>query len=476
MSFKYSLLLFLALLLTASIQAQDTAIVSSKKILSNYPDKISAKANQIEKKLDRKTEKLLAQMQKQEIRMKKKLSGIDSLKAAKVFGSTELQYKQLEQRLNQKTSELKNYIPSLDTLSSSIKFLQQNPHLISSSKEAQKKLENALGNIKDLESQFQKAEEIKKFLKERRQYLKEQLGHLGFAKEFKKLNKQAYYYGQQVNEYKAILKDRKRIEKKTMEVLTKTTLFKKFMQKNGQLAGLFRLPGNESSLTNGAGAIGLQSRAQIQSALQNQSGMASMNPQQRVQQGLGQARGQLDQMKQKVQQFGGNSSDVELPDFQPNSQKTKSFIRKFEVSANVQSAKHNNLFPVTSDIGLSLEFKPSDKLITGIGAAYRMGWGSGFKNIHITHQGIGIRSFVEFKAKGKLFISGGYEQNYFAVIKTIEQLKDQKAWKSSALLGLSKKYKVGKKKNGEMKLLYDFFSTRKAPRTQPLLFRVGFGF
>ncbi|MEI9942908.1 MAG: hypothetical protein WDN26_01685 [Chitinophagaceae bacterium] len=94
--------------------------------------------------------------------------------------------------------------------------------------------------MKGLQNSFQKAEDIKKFLKERRQYLKEQLQQLGFAKELKKLNKQVYYYSEQLNEYKTLLKDHKKAERKAIELLSKTKIFKDFMRKNSQLASLFR--------------------------------------------------------------------------------------------------------------------------------------------------------------------------------------------------------------------------------------------
>jgi len=42
------------------------------------------------------------------------------------------------------------------------------------------------------------------------------------------------------------------------------------------------------------------------------------------------------------------------------------------------------------------------------------------------------------------------------------------------LIGLSKKYSVIKKLEGEMKLLWDFLSYQQVPRTQAILFRIGY--
>ncbi|HVG15893.1 MAG TPA: hypothetical protein VM935_13060, partial [Chitinophagaceae bacterium] len=92
----------------------------------------------------------------------------------------------------------------------------------------------------------------------------------------------------------------------------------------------------------------------------------------------------------------------------------------------------------------------------------------------ISNEGVGLRSYVDHKLKGSLYISGGYEQNFRTAFSSVQQLKDYYAWQCSGLIGLSKKYRVSKKLKGDMKLLWDFLSSQQVPRTQPLLFRVGY--
>ncbi len=147
---------------------------------------------------------------------------------------------------------------------------------------------------------------------------------------------------------------------------------------------------------------------------------------------------------------------------------------RLEYGANIQSQKATSFFPTTSDIGLSLGYKLNDKSAIGIGAAYKVGWGRGWNHIRMTHEGLGLRSYVDYKLKGSLYLSGGYEQNYRTAFTSIEQLKDHSAWQSSGLLGLSKKYRVSKKVKGDVKLLWDFLSYQQVPRTQAVLFRVGY--
>jgi hypothetical protein len=63
------------------------------------------------------------------------------------------------------------------------------------------------------------------------------------------------------------------------------------------------------------------------------------------------------------------------------------------------------------------------------------------QRISISHQGIGLRSFVDWKIPspfrgrpgGGLFLSGGYEMNHQAQFNNITQLKDYNNWQQSGL-------------------------------------------
>jgi len=98
------------------------------------------------------------------------------------------------------------------------------------------------------------------------------------------------------------------------------------------------------------------------------------------------------------------------------------------------------------------------------------------QHIVFTSQGLGLRSYMDWKIKKQFFLSGGYEMNCNTVFKNIEQLKNYDAWQRSALIGISKKYKISKKVQGEMKLLYDFLANAHAPVSQPVVFRLGYKF
>src|SRR5262249_46220880 len=147
-------------------------------------------------------------------------------------------------------------------------------------------------------------------------------------------------------------------------------------------------------------------------------------------------------------------SDMVMPDFKPDQQRIRSFFQRLEYGFNIQSQPGQSFLPAISDIALTLGYKLSDNKRFGIGASYKIGWGNGFKDMHISSEGIGLRSYVDVKAKGSIWLSGGFEYNYLSSFRSVQDLHNNiDAWQRSALVGLSRKYKVGKKE-GNMQLLY----------------------
>lgn len=458
-------LLLLLLLVPAVLYAQSDTLIPAK-VPASYADRVGSKASSLNKQLDKKTEKLLSSLQKQEEQMRRKLARKDSAKAAQLFGDTKAKYDGLKDQLSKLQSG--SYIPSLDTMSTSLKFLQE--------KEIVKDVTHSLDKVKGLQQSFAQAESVQQFLKERRAQLKDQLLQMGWTKELQQLNKQVYYYQSQVSEYKELLKDHKKAEKKVLEMLSKTRVFRDFMKRNSLLASLFRTPGQDGSA---ASLAGLQTRTEVNNLIENQLAAGGAAAREQFRNNLQQAQSQLNSLKDKINKAGGNG-DVEMPEgFKPNNQKTKSFLQRLEYSTQVQSRKGNGYLPTSTDLGLSVGYKLNDKSIVGVGMDYSMGWGhEGIRKLRISHQGIGWRSFVEVKLKGSFWLTGGYEQHHRAEFKRWEELQGRDAWQQSGLIGVSKVVSLQSKvfRKTSIKLLWDFLSYRQVPRTQAILFRVGYNF
>ncbi len=435
---------------------------------------VEKKVSKLEDKIIAKSEKTLSCLQKQEEKIyRKQLSTKDSLAAKARLAEIETKYKTLKDKLKNPASVLPNtaqqYIGHLDTLKTALKFLDQ--------KGVPGNIKNVLSEIESFEGRMQQAEEIKKFIKGRREQLQQQLEQLGLVKDLKKFNKEVYYYSEQIKEYKQIISDPKRIEKKAIELLSNTELFRDFMRKNSMLASLFRMPGDPNDATYIASLASLQTRAQVNNLIQQQLTTGGPNAQAQFQQNIQQAQSQLQELKNKLTQFGGGSSDDIMPEgFKPNNQKTKSFLKRLEYGTNIQTQKAQYYFPVTSDLSLSVGFKLNDKSVIGIGASYKLGLGRGWNNIKLTQQGAGLRSYIDWKLKGSFWISGGYEMNYRTALNNIAQLKNLNAWQQSGLVGLSKVISVKTKffKKTKLQLLWDFLSYQQLPGTPPILFRIGY--
>lgn len=308
--------------------------------------------------------------------------------------------------------------------------------------------------------------------------LKEQFEKHGMTKELKQFRKDVYYYQQQVEEYKALINDPYKMETRMMEIVMKVPQFKNFFDRNSILGSLFRVPSNYST---SLALVGLQTRSQIQQQFLQRFGTMPVNgvsPQQYIQGQMQQAQNQISQLKDRLSKMGmtsGNGNE-QLPDFKPNNQKTKTFLQRIEYGFNIQNQRSTSLLPVTSDLASTLGYKLNDKSTLGLAASYKLGLGKGIQNIQFSNQGVGLRSFVDYKIKGSFWLAGGFEYNYMQAFKSLNSISNIDAWQKSGLIGISKKINAAKDKQANLQLLYDFFAIKQVPRSQPLKFRIGYTF
>ena len=475
--------LFLLILLLNGLYSKAQEGTSAVDRITSFPkrflDKLNKKSADLEDKLVASSEKALQRLAKQEKKLKKKLTPKDSARAEQLFRNVEERYEQLQSKLQQPVKlngRAGQYLPHLDTLKTSLNFLSQNNELLANSSEMTGKVKEALNSVKGLEGKFEQAADVKKYLRDRKQMLKEQLNRFGLTKELKKYNQQAYYYAEQINSYKAMLEDPSKLEQKALELVKKIPAFQEFFKKHSELASLFRLPDNYGST---ASLAGLQTRSSVQNLIQERIASAGPNATAMLQQNVQAAQAQLSGLKDKLNELGGmGNSEGDLPDFKPNNQKTKSFLQRLEYGTNLQSQRSNNFFPTTTDIGLSVGYKLNDKSVIGIGASYKVGWGQNIRNISVSSQGVGFRSFADYKIKGSFFASGGFEYNYQQPFSSVSIVRDLDSWQQSGLAGISKVVSLKSKmfKKTKIQLLWDFLSYSQRPQTQPLKFRVGYNF
>jgi CII-binding regulator of phage lambda lysogenization HflD len=450
-----------------------------------FPDKLFGKLNEkaasLNRQLDKQTERYLTKLSKQEAKLRKKIAAKDSALAKRLFDGVEAKYHQLQTAPANVSKYASVYASGLDSLNTSLNFLKDNNiGNLASNPELQK----TLNSYKELQSKFNASEQARRYIAERRQLLQEKLQQLGMMKELNQFKKQAALYQSQIQEYKNILNEPSKLESALLQLVQKVPAFKDFFARNSLLGSMFALPAS-----GGAPATlpaGLQTRVMVNQNLISRFGSMDAVTQ-ALQQNMPAAQNQLQQLKDKLNQYSSGSygnSTSEMPDYKINNERSKSFWRRLYLSAGMQSQKAYSVLPVTSDISAALNFKWSEKKVIGVGVSGKIGWGSGWRHIKITQQGMGIKSFLDIKLKGSFWISGGYELNYRPGLSVLDSAVNAahnqhvNLWQRSGLIGVSKivslRSKVAKKT--KVQILWDYLSYSQQPKTPAFIWRVEYAF
>lgn len=360
-------------------------------------------------------------------------------------------------------SGLNSYLPALDSLTTGTGYLNR----LSANQIL------PIGNLSEVTRQLQeewnRTQIVQNFINERYQQIQVQLNNTAAFKMLRNIQKDLVYYQLQVAKYKQLLLHPDQLAMTVLGLVKEQPGFNTFMLNNSQLASLFGLSANNAP----ASLAGLQTVNGTQQQLVQQIASAGIpNPSEFLSGQINKGDQLVQLLQNKLNQAGGGQ--LNMPDYKPNMQRTKKFLERWVWGINLQSQRPNGWLPTTSDLGLMTGYQINDKMIMGAGLAYKMGWGKDISHIKISHEGIGLRLFTDVKLKGSIWISGGYEWNHQAAFSRISDLSALSAWQRSGLIGLSKKYSIGKKK-GSIQLLWDFLSYEQVPRGRALKFRVGYG-
>ncbi len=471
------MVLYLFLSNTKVIAQPDSAAQAFQQLPGKYFKDTEKKIDQYTHRISNKTEKTLTKLSRWETKVQGLLQKVNPEAAKQLFANEQLTFRGMLAQYKKGESVIQNYKAGYDEyrdkFTTQLKYLDSNKNLLSTAQQQQ--LQTTQQKTADLNKEEQEQEALQKMIRERKkQLLDEAMKHLGKSKYLQKINKETYYYVETIKNYKQLFKDKTKREETAKKLLEKIPGFNDFMRRNSMLASLFKMPDNYGTPQSLAG---LQTRASVNSLIQTRIAAGGPNAMAEVKQNLQAAQAELTKLKDNILKAGGNSSNDELPDFKPNTQKTKTFLQRLEYGANLQFGKNNNLLPGTADIGVSIGYKLNDKSLIGVGLGYKLGLGS-IQRIRFTHEGIGLRSFVDWKLKKQFFVSGGFEMNHHASFKDFAALRDANAWQKSGLVGISKKIALKTKltKGTKLQLLYDLLHREHIPVSQPVIFRIGYQF
>jgi len=458
------------------LKTPDSVLSALQALPNKYFKKVNDKVEKYSSRVTGKTEKTLLKLCKWEDKVRKTIEKASPEAAQRLFSNPDMTFAGLLKKVKEKEAMLTaykgQYNEYLDKLNTNVEYIKQqkeklNTGFLQPVNATSKKLKEVTGETARIDA-------IEQMIKERKkQLMNEALKYAGSSKYLKRIDKETWYYAETIKNYKQILADPEKTEKAVRDVLDKIPAYREFASNNSWRSALF---GKPASLEEDMASLaGLQTRAGVQEGL-SESYTSAPDAKQLINQSVQDAKSRLNSLKDKANKHG-NDSDVEEPGFKPNNQKTKTFLQRLEYGTNIQFAKNNSLLPSTADLAMNVGYKINDKSIVGIGASYKLGLGS-MQQIRLSHQGIGLRSYMDWKLKKEFYMSGGFEMNYQAQLNNIAPVQNYNDWQSSGLVGITKKFKVKTKffKATKLQLFYDLLSRQHVPVSQPVLFRVGYNF
>ena len=469
-----------------SFGQSDSSTENLSKIPNRFFRKMADKSSGLDNDLTNQTEKYLRRLEEKENKLKDQLAKLDPSDVANFSNShPEQKYLSFLQKIKLDSASSNpsmgpEYLPYVDSLRCGLAFLNKNPQLLAGSKILPQNIQNSLDQLKLLQTKMQDADQIKQFLQTRKAQIQDLLSkysHLppGITKLYGEYNKEVFYYSEQVREYREMLNDPDKMAKTALQLLNKVPAFTSFMKKNSFLAGLFNIPDNYGTP---AGMEGLQSRDQVLSLIKSQMGRGGSSATAMLQQSLQTAQQDINKLRDKVSALGAGSSDMEMPNFKPNPEHTKTLFQRLEYGTSLITQHANLYFPTTTNIGLSAAYKFDEKKSIGIKVGYNIGWGSDINHIRVSNQGVSFGSFIDVQIKRGFFVSGGYELNYQEPVHINQLSRALPDFQRSGLLGVGKMVKMNSKlfKKTKVQVMWNFLSYYQVPQTTPILFQVGYTF
>ncbi|MBW8684774.1 hypothetical protein [Chitinophaga rhizophila] len=452
----YILLVGTLISLQPPLHAQDSLNIPAKE---RYLRVVSKKNRQVTHKLHHaNVEKLNRYIDRLE-KMEKTVALLHPQTAVHVFPPLINHAKTFRDQLSTATQLPARYFGYLDTLQGTIKYIVQQTNSTSQS------YTQAKAAITSMQREVSVTEQTTAIIEAGNRELAAVLQPLGsFAKELSLLQIDLGNYLRQIETYKTLLADPKKIEQKVITLLQHNKLFQSFMSHNSLYAGLLGLPQNYNVTRT---LEDLQTRTIVDPLLQTRIGTDPSLAGSR----MDMARSQFEDYKSRYAER--QHADKAASD---NDHQMKQMNRhnRLQTGANISFQKANMYFPATAEITAQLGYRFHKKGVTGIAINYLLGMGNGWEYITISHQGIGIRSFLDWQIKGNIYVTGGAGINRLSPFHRLRELYDWKGNQLSALAGVKKKVQLKGNKSAVTSIEYDFLAARTLSR--PLRICFGYNF
>jgi hypothetical protein len=470
------LLIGLCLVLTsfhAAAQQEEAAQVYTQG--NRYVSLKIKSLDKLNSRLEHQQQRLLKKLKRRENRLLAKLKDKDSLAYARLSHQS-LTYDSISKLTDPdsaalaKTAARRN--PAIDSLKAINSFLQNKGSTALPSTDPQ---------LTRLQSQLNYRNYINDLIAQRTNNIKSLAANSNIPV-LTGIEKQVYYAKQKMSVFKQMEDDPSMAEDKAMEYLQGTEGFDKYMDK--ATAG----PNSMQNLgPDATGAdlqkMGLQTKQQVQSALQQRFGSnlgglsQKMGDQIKAFQDKTQDLNNAKQTLQSLKQI----KDLHKPSFKINKMRGLPFWKRIEKQYNFQTTRATvDGQPAILQVSAMAGYRQSPKLTYGLGLVEATGLGQSWTNLHLSFQGLGLRSYFTWLWQYGIGAYAGYERLYKqAAFSNSSTAPDQTltpsphstaSYSESVLIGLTKTYHINSKWNGQVQLLYDIWWQQKGLQS-PILLR-----
>ncbi len=478
-------ILFLIIAISPFCLAAQEENAEAVKYGSRYVELRLKSLNKFESRVKHQQERMLRKLKRKEARMGRKLKRCDSVGYAR-FQERNISYDSIDHLSKNDSNEIADDLAvrrndAVDSIKGVQSFVQSKSEAVGF---------DAAAISKDAAmSELQKKLNYRKYLDEliskRGEELKGLRGLSGRIPGLKGIEKQIFYGRAKIGVFKEMQEEPTVAEEKAMEVLQGTKGFDEHIS-NATQGGDGSM---QSLMQNGAGldeleAMGYQTRRQMQDGLKERFGnsVGDVSKQMSVDvDAWNDKQQELGNLKDAKQSFEGMGRTEKLS-FKVNEMRGLPFWKRVEKQYSFETARAgSDGAPATMTPSAMVAFKHTAKLKYGVGAACAIGLGESWQNIHFSFRGVGVRTFASWEWEYGISGYAGYERMYkqFAFIKDegvaktdiISTRHNTIHYSESILVGLTKSYKVNKKYNGAMQVLYDIWWRQKGLNS-PIVLRI----
>lgn len=294
--------------------------------------------------------------------------------------------------------------------------------------------------------------------------------------------KQLYYGKSKMSVIKSISNEPTKAEEKALEYLQNIPGFEKAAY--GAPGGMQSLVGIGNS-TQALQNLGYQTNKQLQASLLQKNGSDLSGVTKKVSDNLSKLQDKtrpvttsIEESKKAAKQL----KKIEKPSFKINPMRGLPFGKRIEKQHSWQVARASieNSQPALLNMSASVGFKHTPKLMYGLGISGAAGLGQNWQNVHLSFEGIGVRSFCNWQLPYGISTYLEYERMFKQYAFTHSARKEGAentasthntiGYSESMLIGISKKYHLNTKYNGAIQILYDVWWQQKGLNS-PLVLR-----